>query len=195
MTVYTPPHRDRLPKLSSTEVLSSDDRYQVRWRQESLNTNHINQIQTIAFRNPCTSTPEVQSILADLIVIPPTLDRNLRQDVLNLRELCVREHNVARGDVLQVALLVSGNRRQPLGLQSTVGVKQEGGATYEEPGMGTTCGPREVTHASASWAGVTPFLCAIALTESTRAMLCLKTSSWKRVKWRRMSFAIQESEM
>ena len=41
--------------------------------------------------------------------------------------------------------------------------------TYEEPGRGRTCGPREATQASDTWALVMPFFCARALSASTRA--------------------------
>ena len=43
--------------------------------------------------------------------------------------------------------------------------------TYELPGMGTTFGPREATHAMHSWAAVIPFLAAIASIADTRARL------------------------
>lgn len=46
--------------------------------------------------------------------------------------------------------------------------------TDELPGMGTTLGPNDATHAMHNWAVVTPFLAAIASRAETRAKLCWK---------------------
>jgi hypothetical protein len=43
--------------------------------------------------------------------------------------------------------------------------------THELPGMGTTLGPNDATHAIHSWAEVIPFLAAIASIAETRARL------------------------
>ena len=58
------------------------------------------------------------------------------------------------------------------------GKRRDGGilgkGAYEEPGKGMTCSPSVPTQAIAIWAGVTPFLEAIFLRESTSLRLCSK---------------------
>ena len=55
----------------------------------------------------------------DVVVVPATLDRVLRQDVVDGSQLGLSELNVSGGEVLQVALLVTedamtlGSRRRP----------------------------------------------------------------------------------
>lgn len=46
--------------------------------------------------------------------------------------------------------------------------------TYDDPGRGMTCGPRELTQAIASWAGVMFFFLASSVSLSTMAKLCLR---------------------
>lgn len=48
------------------------------------------------------------------------------------------------------------------------------------PGIGHTSFPWWWTHASASWAGVHPFLAAISLTRSNAVLLCSMFSGWNR---------------
>jgi len=56
-------------------------------------------------------------------------------------------------------------------LSETSVVTQCAMETHELPGMGTTLGANDATHAIHSWAAVTPFLAAIASIAETRARL------------------------
>ena len=56
-------------------------------------------------------------------------------------------------------------------MSETIVVAQCVMGTHELPGMGTTLGANDATHAIHSWAAVTPFLVAIVSIAETRARL------------------------
>jgi hypothetical protein len=90
--------------------------------------------------------------------------------MLDLCEIPGRQLDVTRRTVLNGAPDISVYKQK----NNLSKVAQCAMRTHELPGMGTTLGPNDVTHAMHSWAAVIPFLAAIASRAETRPRLCLK---------------------
>ena len=111
------------------------------------------------------STPKMQVNSFDTSL--PSHRKALQEVPYRLPLLCAQLNVRSRG-VLRRALFV------PVAalLSATCSAVEQD--THEDPGIGTTFGPSEATHASVVCAGVLPCSAAMDLKRSTIAMLCLK---------------------
>ena len=116
---------------------------------------------------------------------------------IDLLQFRLGKHHITTCGILKGTLGVPGEYDQRC--------KRTNVATYDDPGRGMTCDPREPTHPIDSCAGVIFFFLAISIRVSAMTMLCLKfcccdknqkcvqvsmrrlTSSWKRGRRRRIS--------
>lgn len=102
--------------------------------------------------------------------ISGTTDRVVRHGLRKLCEILCRQLDVTRPTVLEGAFGISVHKNRRTMSETSV-VAQCALETHELPGRGTTLGPIDATQAIHSWAGVTPFLVAIASIAEARARL------------------------
>lgn len=102
--------------------------------------------------------------------ISGTTDRVVRHGLYKLCEILCRQLDVTCRTVLEGAFGISVQNRRTISETSVVAA-QYALETHELPGMGTTLGPIDATQAIHNWAGVKPFLAAIASIAETRAKL------------------------
>jgi hypothetical protein len=99
------------------------------------------------------------------------MDNIDRHGLPELCEILCRQLDVTRRTVLEGASGISVLLNRKNNLSETSMVAQCPTETHELPGMGTTLGPNDATHAIHSWAAVIPLLAAIASIAETRAKL------------------------